>query len=56
MGKPTGFIDYLRELPADRQPATRIKDWQEFHEHMDEKKLRDQLEIQKKAGGRCKQA
>src|SRR6058998_3933835 len=46
MGKPTGFIDYLRELPADRKPAERIKDWQEFHEHMPEKKLRDQ-------GARC---
>ncbi len=46
MGNPRGFIDYLRELPADRKPAERTKDWQEFHEHMDEKKLRDQ-------GARC---
>jgi glutamate synthase (NADPH/NADH) small chain len=46
MGKPTGFIDYLRELPSDRQPAERIKDWLEFHEHMPEAKLRDQ-------GARC---
>ena len=46
MGKPTGFIDYLRELPADREPAERIKDWQEFHEHFPEQKLRDQ-------GARC---
>ena len=46
MGKPTGFIEYLRELPADRKPSERIKDWQEFHEHMDEKKLREQ-------GARC---
>jgi glutamate synthase (NADPH/NADH) small chain len=46
MGKPTGFIDYLRELPADRQPVERIKDWQEFHDHFPEQKLRDQ-------GARC---
>jgi glutamate synthase (NADPH/NADH) small chain len=46
MGKPTGFIEYLRELPADRQPAERIKDWLEFHEHMPEARLRDQ-------GARC---
>src|SRR5437867_2884632 len=46
MGKPTGFIDYLRELPADRKPAERVKDWQEFHEHFPEQKLRDQ-------GARC---
>ena len=42
MGKPTGFIDYLRELPLDRSAIARIKDWNEFHEHMDDKKLRDQ--------------
>ena len=42
MGKPTGFIDYLRELPADRKAAERIKDWQEFHEHLDEPKLQTQ--------------
>ncbi|MDB6024111.1 MAG: glutamate synthase, small subunit [Verrucomicrobiales bacterium] len=46
MGKPTGFIEYLRELPVDRKAAERIKDWNEFHLHMEEKKLRDQ-------GGRC---
>ncbi len=46
MGKPTGFIDYLRELPVDRAPATRVKDWKEFHHHMEEKKLRTQ-------GARC---
>ena len=36
----------LRELPADRKPAERIKDWREFHDHMDDQKLRDQ-------GARC---
>jgi len=27
MGKPTGFIEYLRELPVDRTPSERVKDW-----------------------------
>ena len=46
MGKPTGFIEYLRELPVDRSPTERTRDWNEFHEHMDEKKLQEQ-------GARC---
>jgi glutamate synthase (NADPH/NADH) small chain len=46
MGKPTGFIEYLRELPVDRSPAERVRDWNEFHHHMDEKHLRQQ-------GARC---
>ena len=46
MGKPTGFIEYLRELPVDRTPAERVRDWREFHQHMEEKKLRQQ-------GARC---
>ncbi len=46
MGKPTGFIEYLRELPVDRAPTERVKDWKEFHHHMEEKKLRQQ-------GARC---
>ncbi len=46
MGKPTGFIEYLRELPVDRAPTERTKDWKEFHSHMEEKKLRNQ-------GARC---
>ena len=46
MGKPTGFLEYVRELPLDRSAKKRIADWNEFHEHMDEKKLRDQ-------GARC---
>src|SRR5580692_9170379 len=46
MGKPEGFIDYLRELPLDRPALERIKDWNEFHLHLDEKKLREQ-------GARC---
>ena len=46
MGKPTGFLEYLRELPVDRNAEKRILDWQEFHLHMEEKKLREQ-------GARC---
>ena len=46
MGKPTGFSDYLRELPVDRSPVERTRDWKEFHHHMEEKKLRQQ-------GARC---
>jgi len=46
MGKPTGFIEYLRELPVDRTPVERVRDWKEFHHHMDEKRLRQQ-------GARC---
>jgi len=46
MGKPTGFIEYLREIPVDRTPLERVRDWKEFHLHMEEKKLRNQ-------GARC---
>src|SRR5499427_1092641 len=46
MGKPTGFIEYLRELPVDRTPQERVKDWNEFHHHMEDKRLRNQ-------GARC---
>src|SRR2546421_5174329 len=46
MGKPTGFIEYLRELPLDRSAIERIRDWNEFHFHMEDGKLREQ-------GARC---
>jgi glutamate synthase (NADPH) small chain len=46
MGKPTGFIEYLRELPKDRSATERVKDWKEFHLHMPEPDLRKQ-------GARC---
>ena len=46
MGKPTGFIEYLRELPVDRAPLQRLGDWKEFHPHLEEKRLRQQ-------GARC---
>jgi glutamate synthase (NADPH/NADH) small chain len=46
MGHPRGFIEYLRELPLDRSAIERIKDWNEFHLHMDVAKLQQQ-------GARC---
>ncbi len=46
MGKPTGFIEYLRELPLDRSAMERIQDWNEFHHHLDVPKLQEQ-------GARC---
>jgi glutamate synthase (NADPH/NADH) small chain len=42
MGKPTGFIEYLRESPLDRSPKERVRDWKEFHHHLDERSLRNQ--------------
>lgn len=39
-------MEYNRELPADREPLERVKDWNEFHLHMPEEKLRTQ-------GARC---
>jgi glutamate synthase (NADPH/NADH) small chain len=46
MGKPTGFLEYPRELPLARPAAERIRDWHEFHEHAAEELLRNQ-------GARC---
>jgi glutamate synthase (NADPH/NADH) small chain len=46
MGKPTGFLEFPRELPLVRPPVERIHDWTEFHQHTDEKTLRTQ-------GARC---
>ena len=31
MGKPTGFMEYERDLGKDRDPLERVKDWGEFH-------------------------
>jgi glutamate synthase (NADPH/NADH) small chain len=46
MGKPTGFLEYPRELPLDRAPRERVLDWREFHDHQSEDDL-------KKQGARC---
>ncbi|HEX7617438.1 MAG TPA: NAD(P)-binding protein, partial [Verrucomicrobiae bacterium] len=46
MGKPTGFLDFQRELPKDRPAGSRVADWKEFHLHMPEADLKQQ-------GARC---
>lgn len=46
MGKPTGFIEFTRELPSKRAVAERLKDYQEFVERLPEEKLNQQ-------SGRC---
>ncbi len=46
MGKPTGFKEFTRQTPHERDPLLRILDWNEFHEHMPESELREQ-------GARC---
>jgi glutamate synthase (NADPH/NADH) small chain len=46
MGKPTGFIEFLRELPSELAPLERIRNWDEFHLPMPEERLRTQ-------GARC---
>lgn len=35
-------MEYKRELPADREPLERLKDWEEFHLHFSEEKHRTQ--------------
>jgi glutamate synthase (NADPH/NADH) small chain len=42
MGKPTGFMEYKRELPKHRSPLERVNDWNEFHEAFPEFKQRNQ--------------
>ena len=46
MGKPTGFMEYVRELPSEVSPRDRIHNWDEFHLPMEEEHLRNQ-------GARC---
>ncbi|WP_426449849.1 glutamate synthase subunit beta [Paenibacillus sp. S-38] len=46
MGKPTGFMDYEREVPIEHAPLLRIAHWQEFGIAMPEIKLQQQ-------GARC---
>ena len=42
MGKPTGFIEFTRELPAKRSPKERVNDYHEFVERLPEEKLNQQ--------------
>ena len=46
MGKPTGFMDYKREVSGDIPPKERIKNFREFHEHLP-------MERQQLQGARC---
>ena len=42
MGKPTGFLEFTRELPAKRPPQERINDYDEFIERYSDEKLNQQ--------------
>ena len=46
MGKPTGFMEYERETSKAVQPKQRIKNFNEFHEHLS-------MEKQRLQGARC---
>ncbi len=46
MGKPTGFMEYKREVPKDIVPKDRIRNFNEFHEHLS-------MEKQQLQGARC---
>ena len=46
MGKPTGFLEFTREIPVDKDPLERIKNWDEFHLPLPEESLKNQ-------GARC---
>lgn len=46
MGKPTGFIEYQREVPTEDAPLMRIRHWNEFSNPLPAEKLQTQ-------GARC---
>jgi glutamate synthase (NADPH) small chain len=46
MGKPTGFLEYTREVASRRPPAERVNDWLEIYLDFPEEKIRAQ-------GARC---
>ncbi len=46
MGKPTGFIEYQREVASEATPLLRIRHWNEFSTALPEEKLQQQ-------GARC---
>ncbi len=46
MGKPTGFMEYKREVSREQDPKKRIRHFREFHEHLS----RDRQSLQ---GARC---
>lgn len=46
MGKPTGFMEYSRQKPDERNPLTRTSDWNEYASPFSDEMLRQQ-------GARC---
>jgi glutamate synthase (NADPH/NADH) small chain len=46
MGKPTGFMEYKREVSAAEAPKDRVRHFNEFHKHMSKEK-------QQLQGARC---
>lgn len=46
MGKPTGFMEYTRQTTAERHPAERTKDWNDYTTPLSEEEI-------KKQGARC---
>jgi len=46
MGKPTGFLEFTRELPAKRKVEERLNDYKEFVQRYSDQKLNEQ-------SGRC---
>ena len=46
MGKPTGFMEYKREVSGVQDPKSRIGNFDEFHTPLSEEKQRQQ-------GARC---
>lgn len=46
MGKPTGFLEFTRELPSKRKVEERLNDYNEFVQRFPEEKLNEQ-------SGRC---
>jgi len=42
MGKPTGFLEFNRELPSKRLPEERVNDYNEFIERYTDEKLNQQ--------------
>ena len=42
MGKPTGFIEFAREVDPGRAPLDRTRNWSEFHDDLARSKLQEQ--------------
>ncbi len=42
MGKPTGFLEFTRELPSKRLPEERLNDYNEFVQRYTDQKLNQQ--------------